>query len=103
MHWDSIKLLSDLALATRIGQVGPRGAERGRAGPSRAEYAAGRVGPVRAEWEQNSGSATCDGHLNSDSSTCPLEQWTRAQATSLLSKRLLSSKLSTWLMFSEAG
>ena len=25
------------------------------------------------------------------------------QATSLLSKRLLSSKLSIWLMFSEAG
>ena len=36
MHWDSIKLLEDWALATRIGQVGPRGAGSGRVGPSRA-------------------------------------------------------------------
>ena len=41
MHWDSIQLLTlRLALATRIGQVGPW--------PVRAEW--GRVGPVRAEW-----------------------------------------------------
>ena len=58
-------------LATRIGQVGPRGAEWGRVGPVRAEWGwggvghalgfnymtarlgpgcKGRVGPVRAEW-----------------------------------------------------
>ena len=37
MHWDSIKLPQDKALATRIGQVGPRGSGSGRVGPSRAE------------------------------------------------------------------
>ena len=55
MHWDSLKLLQDsLAtreglgidwdLATRIGQVGPRGAEWGRVGPARAEWGWGGVG-----------------------------------------------------------
>ena len=36
MRWDPIQLLQDKALATRIGQVGPRGA-----GPTGAEYRAG--------------------------------------------------------------
>ena len=41
-------IYSKTRLATRIGQVGPRGAGSGRLGPSRAKQ--GRVGPVRAEW-----------------------------------------------------